>query len=86
MPVAGLAGGVDGADGVVVFPAGGNAGVGVGDGGGIDLGQRLPGGKCIPPDSQLVADGAGFGLPAQLNGVVYGLGGQRRGGKGGRDL
>ena len=84
--VAGLAGGVDGADGVVVFPTGGNAGVGVGKGGGIDFGQRLPGGQGIPPDSQLVTDCAGFGLPAQQDRVVHGLGGQRRGGKGGRDL
>ena len=63
MPVAGLAGGVDGADGVVVFPAGGDVVVGVGGGGGVEFGQGLPGGEGIPPDSELVAYGAGHGVP-----------------------
>ena len=79
MPVAGLAGGVDGADGVVVFPAGGDVVVGVGGGGGIEFGQGLPGGEGIPPDSELVAYGAGHRVPTQLDGVFAGFGGQRRG-------
>ena len=81
MPGAGLAGGVEGADGVVVFPAGGDVDVGVGVGGGVEFGQGLPGGKGIPPDSELVAYGAWHGVPTQLDGVFAGFGGQRRGGQ-----
>ena len=77
LPVGAVAGRVQGADGVVVFAAGGDAGVCVGGGGEAVLHQRAPVGQRIPPDLQLVGDGAGHGIPAQLDGGVCGLGCQR---------
>ena len=85
-PGTGLAGGVAGADAVVVGGGGGEVGVCVGGGGEVVAADLLPASVCVPPGDELVAggvgdlgpgegDGGGCGLGAKLGGGEVGVGG-----------
>ena len=70
---------VHGADGVVVFPAGGiKAGMGVACACDVVSVQRLPGGQRIPPYPEFIAHRVGDGVPMQLDRILGRRGRQLR--------